>query len=103
MEKFTEKYKKIKVIGSGQFGKAILVEVRKTGMPAVVKVSALPNNHYHDMEKLQNEIKIMESLDHPYIVKIIDHLKLQKSICIVMQYAESTRPMTASGRPRSSN
>lgn len=103
MEKFTEKYKKIKVIGSGQFGKAILVEVRKTGTPAVVKVSALPNNHYHDMEKLQNEIKIMETLDHPYIVKIIDHLKLQKSICIVMQYAESTQSMTASGRPGSSN
>lgn len=99
MEKFTHKYKKIKVIGSGQFGKAILVEVRATGMPAVVKVSALPNNHYHNMETLENEIRIMETFDHPYIVKIIDHLKLQKSICIVMQYADSIGRFNARRRP----
>jgi serine/threonine protein kinase len=101
MEKFTEKYKKIKVIGSGQFGKAILVEDRTTGLPAVVKVSALLKNHYHDMETLENEIRIMQTLDHPYVVRIIDHLKLQKSICIVMQFAESTDLITTSGRSRS--
>lgn len=90
MESFNEKYKKIKVIGSGRFGKAILVEVRQTGTPAVVKVSNLSRNGYQDIEKLVNEIRIMEVLDHPHVVKIMDHLILDRSICIVMEFADGS-------------
>lgn len=34
-----------------------------------------------------NEIKILSTLSHPFIVKYIENFSMQKSIYIVMEYA----------------
>ncbi len=100
MEKFNKKYKKVRQIGSGSFGKIFLVHNRQEDRLAVVKVVDISSLNDLEAQAVLNEIKIMELLEHPYTVKIFDHLILQKSISIVMQYAEG-RLRSPRRRPRS--
>jgi serine/threonine protein kinase len=88
MDKFNQKYKKIKAIGQGAFGKIFLVENRYKEYLAVVKVVDTSKLREEEKSFVLNEIGIMEKLRHPYVVRMYDHLILNNSMAIVMQYAE---------------
>ena len=90
MDKFNQKYKKIKAIGQGAFGKVYLVENKELFKLAVVKVIDSSKMNEKEVSDVMNEIGIMEKLFHPYVVQIYDHLVLKKSICIVMQFADGS-------------
>ena len=100
MEKFSKKYKKIRQIGRGAFGKIFLVQNRQEDRLAVVKVVDISGLNDMEAQAVLNEIRIMEMLEHPYTVRIFDHLILQKSISIVMQYAEGARSLTQTATSR---
>lgn len=88
MERFNKKYKKIKEIGRGAYGKIFLVENREDHVLVVLKVVDLSRLDEQETNSVMNEIKIMEMLHHQYVVRIFDHIILKKSVSIVMQYAE---------------
>ena len=82
-------YKKVKVVGKGAFGAAILVQARtdprKQYIVKVVDVSRLPTK---EREEAQKEIKLLASFHHPNIVRYRDSFLEAGALNIVMDYAE---------------
>jgi calcium-dependent protein kinase len=84
--KFHEKYQILQVIGHGSFGKIILAEPRDNVLMKVaikaIPVDVLSNSYSFMLE----EIKILRSVDHPNIIKYLDHFESEKYLYLVMEY-----------------
>lgn len=87
---FQKRYKKIRKLGAGSFGKVYLAERREDRKKVVVKVMDFSKMNEKEYKSCLNEIKVMEMLSHKYTVDIYDHLTLDQSVSIVMQYCSGT-------------
>lgn len=47
------------------------------------------NQEYKKIRRARREYNIMSQLNHKHIVKVLDVIEDEKSICIVMQYAQA--------------
>ncbi len=83
-----EKYTRIKLLGEGSFGKAYLVRVNATGEQAVIKEIDLTKVPEAEKREALKEAKILESLNHPCIIRFREVYKTKKNLCIVMDYAD---------------
>jgi NIMA (never in mitosis gene a)-related kinase len=84
-----EKYRKIKLLGEGSFGKAFLIERVSDGLMCVMKVIDIGRMSESEKKETLQEAKIIEHLQHPNIVKFIETFKTKKGkLCIVMDYAD---------------
>jgi len=80
-------YTKIREIGSGSFGKAILVkdpENRQYVLKAI-DISCMDSKERKDAV---NEVRVLSSLKHPYVVSYRESFLDGRTLCIVMDYAE---------------
>eukprot|EP00668_Euglena_longa_P031893 GGOE01041162.1.p1 GENE.GGOE01041162.1~~GGOE01041162.1.p1 ORF type:complete len:372 (+),score=86.71 GGOE01041162.1:52-1167(+) len=78
----------VKQIGKGAFGRAILV----SGVGAaqyVVKEVKVGHLCPSERDLARVEIKVLRSLDHPNVVRYIDHFEGNGRLFIVMEYADS--------------
>ena len=79
-----EKYKKIRLLNKGSYGKAYLVEAESDQSHAVIK-----QIEYDDSEKTVQEALLLKNMDHPNIIQFRDvYLTKSKKLCIVMEYAD---------------
>ena len=76
VKQFQKKYKKIRKLGAGSFGKVYLAERRKDRKKVVVKVMDFSKMNDKEYHSCMNEITVMEKLEHKYTVDIYDHLVL---------------------------
>ena len=84
-----ELYKRIKLLGEGAFGKAFLAETVSDGSLCVIKQVDLSKMTDQEKKDTLREAKILESFDHPNIVKFKEVYKTKKGkLCIVMDYAD---------------
>jgi NIMA (never in mitosis gene a)-related kinase len=84
-----EKYKKIKLLGEGSFGKAYLIERMSDKLMCVMKTIDIQRMGEQEKRETLQEAKIIEHLQHPNIVKFIEVFKTKKGkLCIVMDYAD---------------
>jgi NIMA (never in mitosis gene a)-related kinase len=84
-----EKYKKIKLLGEGSFGKAYLIERMSDRLMCVMKTIDIQRMGEQEKRETLQEAKIIEHLQHPNIVKFIEVFKTKKGkLCIVMDYAD---------------
>ena len=84
-----ESYEKIKNIGKGTNGVAILCKAKSTGEVWCVKQQDM--NSMDENERLDafKEAKLMEVCNHPNIVSFKEVYKTKRGkLCIVMQYAD---------------
>jgi NIMA (never in mitosis gene a)-related kinase len=79
-----ESFQRIKVIGKGAFGAAILV--KRDGKNYVVKEVMLEGLSAREKLEAQNEAKLLRQLDHPYIVKYEDSGVQHGKLWIAMDY-----------------
>ena len=87
--KAPEEYNKLKILGTGTFGKAYLVEGKKTGDLFVVKEIDINQMSEDEMKDTMKEAKIMEGLNHPNIVRFKEiYMTKKEGLCIVMEYAD---------------
>merc|ERR1719428_278103 len=87
MVQATGGYTKVREIGSGSFGKAILVkdaENRQFVLQAI-DISRMDNKERRDAV---NEVRVLSSLKHPYVVSYRESFLDGRTLCIVMDYAE---------------
>ena len=63
-----------KVLGEGTFGRVLLVTRQKDGLQAACKVIPLPDAK-DEKQAIETEIKILQTLDHPAIVKCFSAFK----------------------------
>ncbi|KAL4454926.1 hypothetical protein ABPG74_006308 [Tetrahymena malaccensis] len=78
-----------KVLGKGAFGKVIRVLHRKSQLIYAIKEINKKNLKLNNMvEQVTNEVKIMYSLNHPYILKLYNHFEDDTNIYLVLEYAQ---------------
>ena len=83
------KYRRLKKVGEGAFGKAYLVECLKDSAKCVVKEMDLKDMSAQERDDTLKEAKILEKLQHPNIVKFREVYKNKEGkLCIVMEYAD---------------
>lgn len=79
-------FKLLSNLGEGSFGKVYKVQHLPTGELYAVKVVSkdrLRNNTM--MRQIQNEITIMQGIDHPYIVKLVTYFENDANIYLVLE------------------
>jgi NIMA (never in mitosis gene a)-related kinase len=84
-----EKYRKVKMVGKGNFGYALLVQNlqnRKFFIMKVIDVSKMDTKQRNDA---LNEVIVLKEMRHPYIVAYRESFMNKKCLCIVMDYADA--------------
>lgn len=80
-------YTKVREIGSGSFGKAILVKDGE-GRQYVLKAIDISRMDSKERRDAVNEVRVLSSLKHPYVVSYRESFLDGRTLCIVMDYAE---------------
>ena len=83
------KYKKVKTIGKGSFGYAVLV--RNVDEPQnlyVMKMIDIQKMSSKQQQEALNEIEVLKKLDNPFIIKYKESFIEKKVLCIVMDFAD---------------
>jgi serine/threonine protein kinase len=77
-----EDFNLIKVIGKGAYGKVFLVDYQSTlyAMKVLKKASLVVHNH-------KTERNILESLEHPYLVKLYHAFQTLDRLYLILTYA----------------
>lgn len=88
-------YTKVREIGSGSFGRAILVQLNPASARAagekkllVLKEIDLSGRDAQQRAAAEVEVKVLSSLKHPYIVRYWESFTNNAVLCIVMDYCE---------------
>jgi eukaryotic-like serine/threonine-protein kinase len=95
MEKLPEKigrYRVIRLLGQGKFGRVYLAHDEDLKRPVAIKV---PNperiSRPEDLETYLHEARILASLDHPHIVPVYDVGRTDDGLCyVVSKYIEGS-------------
>lgn len=83
------KYIKKKLIGTGSYGEAWLVERKEDGGIYVAKTMDLSKMSARDKGYAYSEIKCLANCDHPNIIKYIEDDEESDHLLIVMEFADS--------------
>eukprot|EP00051_Salpingoeca_urceolata_P009052 m.110999 g.110999 ORF g.110999 m.110999 type:complete len:796 (-) comp16095_c0_seq1:69-2456(-) len=84
-----ERYEKVKVIGRGSFGCAVLCKPNDGSQRhCVVKQIQLEGMNRGEREAVQSEVRILSSLGHINIIRLIESFSEDGVLHIVMDYAE---------------
>jgi serine/threonine protein kinase len=84
-----ERYKCIKLLGEGSFGKCYLVESYSDRSLSVIKQIDIRSLNQQEKEETLREAKILKALDHPNIIRFKDaYTSKRGKLCIVMDYAD---------------
>lgn len=81
-------YDLLETIGKGSYGKIIKARRKSDGQIVVVKKVALDRLTPQEQNDTLNEMKLMEQLDHPNIVKFYDAFLENQTVVIVMEFLE---------------
>lgn len=83
-----DKYKELKNIGKGSFGKCILVENLATHEKSLVKKIPIANLSKKEKMEALNEVKVLSSLKNPHIIRYDESFIESGQLCIIMEFAE---------------
>jgi serine/threonine protein kinase len=83
---YNNRYKEIRSLGNGSFGKLILAKDLKSNKEVAIKIIDKTNFDHRLYKLFDGEIKILKTINHPNIVKFYDFYETDKNIYIIMQY-----------------
>nr|XP_026696688.1 serine/threonine-protein kinase Nek1-like [Ciona intestinalis] len=83
-----EKYSKIKKIGEGSFGKAILVKHKESGEQFVVKEIGISKMQPKERNEARKEVLVLSKMRHPNIVQYTESFEENGHLYIIMEYCE---------------
>ncbi|XP_067454914.1 interferon-induced very large GTPase 1-like [Thunnus thynnus] len=83
-----DKYEKVRKIGKGGFGKAILVKSKEDGHQYVIKEIDISGMSPEERQKAQKEVEVLANMSHPNIVQYKESFEVKDCLCIVMDYCE---------------
>eukprot|EP00929_Paragymnodinium_shiwhaense_P112192 TRINITY_DN80451_c0_g1_i1.p1 TRINITY_DN80451_c0_g1~~TRINITY_DN80451_c0_g1_i1.p1 ORF type:complete len:1414 (-),score=424.63 TRINITY_DN80451_c0_g1_i1:259-4500(-) len=88
MATFKETYKRLKLLGSGAFGSAYLIQHRASGLRQCAKEIHLSHMSSKEREATKAEAELLQILSHPCVVAYIDSFLEGSRLYIVMEYAD---------------
>lgn len=80
-------YTRVREIGAGSYGRAILVK-DADGANFVLKAIDISRMDAKERRDAVNEVRVLSSLKHPYVVSYRESFLDGRTLCIVMDYAE---------------
>ncbi|XP_058276556.1 serine/threonine-protein kinase Nek1 isoform X6 [Hirundo rustica] len=83
-----DKYIKVRKIGEGSFGKAILVKAKENGQQYVIKEINISKMSNKEREESRREVAVLANMKHPNIVLYRESFEENGSLYIVMDYCE---------------
>ncbi|ELU00045.1 hypothetical protein CAPTEDRAFT_106738 [Capitella teleta] len=83
-----EKYVRIKKIGEGSFGKALLVRSKENGKQMVVKEINMSRMQRKEREESRKEVAVLAQLAHPNVVAYKESFEEVGNLYIVMDYCD---------------
>ncbi|XP_032990938.1 serine/threonine-protein kinase Nek1 isoform X1 [Rhinolophus ferrumequinum] len=83
-----EKYVRLRKIGEGSFGKAILVKSTEDGKQYVIKEINISKMSNKEREESRREVAVLANMKHPNIVQYRESFEENGSLYIVMDYCE---------------
>ena len=84
-----EKYKRVRVLGKGNFGKAYLAENTEDQVQCVVKQMETNNMSEKERQESEREARVLKKMDHPNIIRFHEVFMTRRGrLCIVMDYAD---------------
>ncbi|KAI4885207.1 hypothetical protein NFI96_018764 [Prochilodus magdalenae] len=83
-----DKYEKLKKIGEGSFGKAILVRSRADGHQYVIKEIGISRMSNKERQESRKEVAVLANMSHPNIVQYKESFEEGGCLYIVMDYCE---------------
>ncbi|XP_032223263.2 serine/threonine-protein kinase Nek1 isoform X2 [Nematostella vectensis] len=83
-----ERYVRVKKIGEGSFGKALLVKKRNDGKHYVIKEINICRMKPREREESRKEVKVLSQLKHPNIVSYQESFEESGNLYIVMDYCD---------------
>ena len=83
-----EKYKIIRFLNKGSFGKIYLVEERNSGERYALKSININKLDYYTKSSILNEIKILIINNNDYMLKCVDLMIYKKKLCIITEYID---------------
>jgi NIMA (never in mitosis gene a)-related kinase len=89
---FKERYKRLKVLGQGAFGKAYLIEERDTGGKCrtlhCAKEVSISHMSPKEREATKSEADLLNRLSHPNVIAYVDSFLEGPKLYIIMEYAD---------------
>ncbi|KAM9848260.1 serine/threonine-protein kinase Nek1 [Aulostomus maculatus] len=83
-----DKYDKVKKIGEGSFGKAILVKSKEDGHQYVIKEIGISGMSSRERQESRKEVAVLANMSHPNIVQYKESFEEGGCLYIVMDYCE---------------
>lgn len=83
-----DRYRKVKVVGKGSFGHALLVHSLSDRKQYIMKIIDVSRMERKQKEEALNEVHVLKSMRHPYIVTYRESFMEKRCLCIVMDYAD---------------
>lgn len=83
-----DKYVKVKKIGEGSFGKAVLVKNKEDGQQYVVKEISISKMQMKERQEARKEVSVLSKMRHPNIVQYVESFEESGCLYIVMEYCE---------------
>uniref|UniRef100_A0A8C2XNW6 non-specific serine/threonine protein kinase n=1 Tax=Cyclopterus lumpus TaxID=8103 RepID=A0A8C2XNW6_CYCLU len=83
-----DKYEKVKKIGEGSFGKAILVKSKQDGHQYVIKEIGISAMSSKERQESRKEVAVLATMSHPNIVQYKESFEEGGCLYIVMDYCE---------------
>ncbi len=83
-----EKYEKIKVVGKGSFGFAVLVMSKRTKKQYIMKIIDISKMNQKEIEEALMEVRLLKVLRYPYVVTYRESFMEKMCLCIVMDFCE---------------
>ncbi|XP_057696978.1 serine/threonine-protein kinase Nek1 isoform X3 [Corythoichthys intestinalis] len=83
-----DKYEKVKKIGEGSFGKAVLVKDKEDGHQYVIKEVSISGMSEKARQESRKEVAVLANMSHPNIVKYKESFEEGGCLYIVMGYCE---------------
>lgn len=81
-------YEKIRVVGKGAFGNAVLYRRKDDGQMVILKEINMLELGASDRQMALNEVKVLSQMDHPNIVAYHDSFEKDGILMIEMEYAD---------------
>ncbi|GAA6217836.1 serine/threonine-protein kinase Nek1 isoform X1 [Lates japonicus] len=83
-----DKYEKVKKIGEGSFGKAVLFKSKEDGRQYVIKEISISGMPSKERQESRKEVAVLAKMSHPNIVQYKESFEEGGCLYIVMDYCE---------------
>ena len=81
-------YEKLRTVGKGAFGAAVLYRKKEDGLMVIIKEINMLDLSATERQMALNEVRVLATLDHPNIVTYYDSFERDGVLMIEMEYAD---------------